>query len=1557
MNHEASFRPKAPSWWRFLLLLPMLLSLGALFNSSPLSAVMDFASLPVNERGSTITVTSTSDSGAGSLRQALLEAISGDTITFDGAVFPPTSPVTITLLSALPEMTQGSLTIDASNAGVVLDGRDIPSYSDGLRITSDGNVIKGLQIINFSGDGVEISNGAKNNLIGGNFQVGSAPHGEGNIITLNGEHGVNINGTDTMSNTVSGNLIGLDVDGTLDIRIQAMVISPEYSTDQTLFFASKYHGVWKSTNGGNSWSQINNGLSTLNVKSLAISPNYGTDQTLFGGTADGEIFKSPNGGASWTQVDGGVASRDVIALAISPDYANDAHVFAATYGDGILASTDGGQNWSLRNQGLTTYNLNDLVISPNYSTDQTLFAVSWGQVFKSVNQANEWSEVNPGDITKIVSLAISPNYENDQTLFIGTEQCGTAQSVWKSTDGGSSWLSVGDGVEWCAIHGLALSPNYAVDQTLFAGDYWYGIFKSTDGGLSWSQVSSGLYNDLLAVSPTYAQDQTVFAGQATGGFLKSVNGGANWTEVAELTEHGNGSHGIILSDNTQGHIIGGDSTGTRNVISHNNRIGIYITNASRHLIIGNYIGTDVTGSAPLGNGAEGMVIENGSQNNQIGDTTAGGGNLISGNRWTGINTRQVGTMNNTIIGNYIGTDVTGRAPLGNGAQGVAFYEGTQNNRVGGTTSAERNIISANKYNGVAISSSGTMSNTVIGNYIGTDVTGQVALGNESGVVFDAGAQYNRIGGSTPAERNVISANDDAGLKIAGFHTIGNMIMGNYIGTNANSTAPLGNGRGVLCWGDAQENVIEGNVIGDSDQQGILIDNCDQTTIASNYIGTDTSGTLDLGNRFSGMGFYNEATQNVIGQNNVIAYNEQDGVTVWGSGALYNTITQNSIYSNGNKGILNVNGGNADLSPPTLIEVTSNSVSGVAPNNSTIEIFSDNQNEGRVYEGSTTADANGSFSFSKPSGFTGPNLTGTTTDADGNTSEFSPAVPLSGPTATPTRTNTPTLTPTATKTHTPSPSSTPTLTPTATRTHTPGPSPTASNTPTVTRTHTPGGPTHTPTDTPSAPSPTATNTHTPGDGDAYEEDQRCTQASTIATDGSVQVHTFHDEADEDWMAFQATEAITYVIEARVPPGSTANLVLELYEVCESGSLGDSDPPVNPDIRMSFHPPATGTYYLRIFDNEPTTYGPDVAYHVSVRALQDTVPSSALILVAGRRRSRDPLQENIHTVMDRMYEFATTHGCTTDQIAYLATNSELDGVTDLATKDNLQEAITEWAVERVEQDGTLTIYMMDHGEHDLLYLDDTQGERITPLDLDEWLDQFEEAVPGAKVNVIVEACNSGSFIDLNKSVSAPGRVVMTSTSPDDLAYTSQDGAAFSDTFLGGLTQGMSLYSAFEEGKWAANQGHPDQEAWLDDNGDGAYTPADGLVAAQRSLTCAAITPGQNFPPNVEEVEVRELSGIQGQIWAKVQDDQQVDVVWAVPYPPSYDPQAGNEMVAQPVPVPLQSRGNGWYASVYAGFDEIGEYRLVVSADDDQGLQSRSLEMRLQTGYELYLPMVIR
>ena len=196
------------------------------------------------------------------------------------------------------------------------------------------------------------------------------------------------------------------------------------------------------------------------------------------------------------------------------------------------------------------------------------------------------------------------------------------------------------------------------------------------------------------------------------------------------------------------------------------------------------------------------------------------------------------------------------------------------------------------------------------------------------------------------------------------------------------------GEGILVTSIADSNTIEANVIsanGGLAGVGILGSG---NTVHGNFIGTDASGTVAMANDNHGI-YIGDAPGNYIGPGNTIAHNGGAGIMVEGNLATRNTVTQNSITQNTVRGIQLLEGGNAELAAPIISACSDTSISGTAPAGCTIEVFSDSDDQGVVYEGATVSDGTGTFSFTKPGGLTGPYITATATDSTGNTSEFSP----------------------------------------------------------------------------------------------------------------------------------------------------------------------------------------------------------------------------------------------------------------------------------------------------------------------------------------------------------------------------------------------------------------------------------------------------------------------------------------------------------------------------------------------------------------------------------------
>jgi trimeric autotransporter adhesin len=220
--------------------------------------------------------------------------------------------------------------------------------------------------------------------------------------------------------------------------------------------------------------------------------------------------------------------------------------------------------------------------------------------------------------------------------------------------------------------------------------------------------------------------------------------------------------------------------------------------ATGNKIAGNYLGTDATGTQDLGNGYSGVFIYD-APGNVIGGADAAGRNVISGNEQYGVSMNGQATVDNRIVGNYIGTDSTGTTDLGNQYFGVIAFQAS-NNTVGGTTAAERNIISGNSVNGVHLSGAFTTGNKVLGNFIGADKNGAPVLGNSANGAYISGPG-NTVGGTSAAARNVVSGNAGSGISIVGNEATGNRILGNStfsnggLGIDLNDDGPTANDAG------------------------------------------------------------------------------------------------------------------------------------------------------------------------------------------------------------------------------------------------------------------------------------------------------------------------------------------------------------------------------------------------------------------------------------------------------------------------------------------------------------------------------------------------------------------------------------------------------------------------------------------------------------------------------------------------------------------------------------------------------------------------------------------
>jgi titin len=441
------------------------------------------------------------------------------------------------------------------------------------------------------------------------------------------------------------------------------------------------------------------------------------------------------------------------------------------------------------------------------------------------------------------------------------------------------------------------------------------IGTNASGSIARGNSGAGILIDRASnntIGGTAAADRNLISGNAGLGVI--IQGAGSTTNIIQGNYVGTDLNGTIavpnegsgiFIDNAPYNTVGGTVTGARNVVSGNGNAGVTIQGAvsTENLVQGNYIGTNAGGTSRLPNTKAGVTI-NDAPNNTIGGSASGAGNLISGNGEDGVHIMGVNATGNVVLGNYIGTNHDGSAALGNQRHGVIVDQVSQNT-VGGTTAAERNIISGNAANGVAIKGTTAISNTVRGNYIGTDASGIAAVPNSASGVLIESAPNNTIGGTAISDRNLIAGNGADGIFILGSSSSGNRVQGNYIGTTFAGNAALANNENGVKVFDASLNLIggtvagAGNLISGNGHDGVWIGGgATGNILHGNRIGTIPAGTVSLGNNDHGIEI-NEAPGNTIGgttdgQGNLISGNSHDGVHISGASASNNVVQGNKI---------------------------------------------------------------------------------------------------------------------------------------------------------------------------------------------------------------------------------------------------------------------------------------------------------------------------------------------------------------------------------------------------------------------------------------------------------------------------------------------------------------------------------------------------------------------------------------------------------------------------------------------------------------------------------------
>jgi hypothetical protein len=502
------------------------------------------------------------------------------------------------------------------------------------------------------------------------------------------------------------------------------------------------------------------------------------------------------------------------------------------------------------------------------------------------------------------------------------------------------------------VAGIVLNGDAAHNQ--IGGDRRSGSGPTGEGNAIWGNSPAnllldgpGVYDNLI-VGNILGPDPSTMAEYLPAGIEVELQNGAQWNRIGTATPGG-------------ANLIG------------TNPITLLDAATSHNWIQGNLIGASFDGTTNLGSYA-GVGIDMASYN-KVGGSNPNEGNLLAGSSWASIVLTHQAIGGNEVIGNTIGVDVTGKKVIGLGGTGVGI-DGVNN-------VVEDNTIAGAEL-GIAL---GTTFTQVAGNRIGFDPTGKLVLGSVDGGISMGQSQFNRIGGSRQEDRNLIVGS--IGLDM----DLGEIILGNYIGATVEGVAVASQTDGISLFPGARRSTIggatapEGNLVLGSASQGISVGG-KRHLVQGNVVGIDLQGNLspNKGGIWTAGGTAPVSALDNVVQGNTIAGNSQFGA--WAAFGDRSAFRRNSIYNNSGGGlVLDCVNATACVAAPVLVSVSATSVSGTACPACEVEVFSDAGSQGRYFEASGNANAQGAFSIALSAPPRGPNVTATATDPDGNTSPF------------------------------------------------------------------------------------------------------------------------------------------------------------------------------------------------------------------------------------------------------------------------------------------------------------------------------------------------------------------------------------------------------------------------------------------------------------------------------------------------------------------------------------------------------------------------------------------
>lgn len=325
-------------------------------------------------------------------------------------------------------------------------------------------------------------------------------------------------------------------------------VSPDFERDRTVFAAftlTEHQLLGRSRDAGRSWELYAPPMMLHGLSSLDFSPGFADDRTLFASNASDGVFRSTDGGDTWLPISAGLSDLSVNDLAVSPDFVRDRALLVAT-DSGCFRSVDGGDTWQRASVGLA----HEPIEAVSFATGGVAFAC--GRVMhRSSNAGLSWAPVKSFPFPAAAIVA-SPDYASDSTAAVCFGRYGNG--LHASLDGGRNWAPVTAGLTDPFVNDVAIAD----DGTVFAVTKNAGCFRAPDMASPFVSIIAGFeepseltpnHNLSVSLSPGFGADGTAFVA-AFEGLHRSQNSGALWVQQDVYWQHIN--RRVILAEDAAG---------------------------------------------------------------------------------------------------------------------------------------------------------------------------------------------------------------------------------------------------------------------------------------------------------------------------------------------------------------------------------------------------------------------------------------------------------------------------------------------------------------------------------------------------------------------------------------------------------------------------------------------------------------------------------------------------------------------------------------------------------------------------------------------------------------------------------------------------------------------------------------------------------------------------------------------------------------------------------------------------------------------------------------------